>query len=254
MMPNLRRHRQHFAISVQQKNLAGWADKMEGPLDRSAPLFHSVHGQMSHLAVSAKVITNGRKLLRHAILAMCPDITSSEIYTALCSPDHAFLRLADLIPFCRSANVDPQLLRDMLLTYGIYADSIPRDKFIRFIDDEFTCKSLIIRLPPLLTDTQAAILSKLCKAIRSRRIQSSPASLDPISEVTTTSQLWIYVTRMSPKNSKVTSVQIASLCRLARDLNLTFSPEDLIEALFAFFGQKCESLNFAQFTRLMQRF
>jgi hypothetical protein len=209
---------------------------------------------MWQTAVSAKVIPNSRNSLRRAIVGAYPDVMSSQIYAALCPPDRECLRMADLVPFCRSANADPQLLRDMFLTYGVCTDSITRDKFIQFIDDEVTCNSLNTGLPPLLTDVQTAILSKLCKAIRSRRIQSSPASLDAISEVRTTSQLWIHVIRMSPKQSQVTNVRVASLCRLARDFNLTFSAEDLIDALFAFLGHKCESLDFAQFTRLVQTF
>jgi hypothetical protein len=142
----------------------------------------------------------------------------------------------------------------MFLTYGVYTDSIPREKFIHFIDDEVTCRSLIVGVPPLLTDVQIAVLSKFCKALRIRRIRSSPPSLDSVSEVMMVSQLWIHVTRMSPKKSQVANVRVALLCRLAKDLNLTFSAEDLIDALFAFFGQKCESLDFAQFMTLVHSF
>lgn len=68
------------------------------------------------------------------------------------------------------------------------------------------------------------------------------------------SQLWIHLCRLSPTRAKVTHLRVAALCQMASDLNMFFSAEDLIEALFTFFDQACEALDFEQFTRLMETF
>jgi hypothetical protein len=195
-----------------------------------------------------------RAVLRHAITEMFPTFTSSEMFSALKRTGKTNLRLSDLESICTSAGLGVEYLPRIFSPYGVYSDVIPRKKFIQFIDDEVTGKAMVVDFRDGLTDTQAAILSKFCRAIRSRRVHPSPLPRQVMSEPNCTAQLWSRVTRMSTTKDKVTTVRIASLCHIASLLNLTFSGEELIDALFAFLGVKCEVIDFTQFTKIFQAF
>jgi hypothetical protein len=199
-------------------------------------------------------LRQSRSLLRHAILNQFPSSTTSDIFSLLKHPHHSTLLFSDLSDLCLSVDLNPDSLKDLFVPYGVYAHEISRDSFIRFIDDEVICRQRTVVIPKSLTDLQSAILSKLCRGIRSHRVQASPLPKEIASERLETARLWSNATRMSSRKGVVSRLRIATFCRLARDLNLVFSPEELIDALFAFFGEKTEAIDFGQFAALFQAF
>ena len=196
-----------------------------------------------------------RKHLRSAIVRRFPNLSSKGIYDCVKKGDRAAIFFDDLYEICESAGIGRAALPEIFRTYGVAQGRIRREQFVMFLDDEVTVKEFLIDIPKALTDEQISILSRFCRALKSRRTQAifhSPNAAG--SEGISMSQLWIHLCRLSPTRAKVTHLRVAALCQMASDLNMFFSAEDLIDALFTFFDEACEALDFEQFTRLMETF
>jgi hypothetical protein len=204
--------------------------------------------------MTAKAIWLARSKIRHLIISDFAQLNSREICQAVKNPAVPDIRFVDLIPYCERAEVDPQLLPDIFASYEVSTDRIPLAKFIQFVEDEVTCKSLDLGIPKDLTFENRTILSKFCRAIRSRRTTGSPMPNEIISERASVGNIWAHLTRLSPSQMKVSVIRVAGLCHLAQDMRMTFSAESLIDALFQFLQQKVEFITFQQFTLLMDAF
>ena len=205
--------------------------------------------------MSGKLTGLNRKRLRSAIVRRYPNLSSKDIYESVKRSERAAIFFDDLYGICDAAGVSRALLPDIFATYGIAFGRIRKDQFVRFLDDEVTVKEFMIDVPESLTDEQISILSRFCRALKSRRTQSIFHSANGASsEGISMSQLWIHLCRLTPTRAKVTHLRVASLCQMAADLNMFFSAEDLIDALFTFFNNAMEALDFEQFTRLMETF
>lgn len=194
-----------------------------------------------------------RKKLRHCILNANIGKTASEIYEIVKPTEQRELLLSDLHKFCDSARIRKDLLPRILETYRVTGQMIRKRDFVRFLDDEVSIKETIA-LPDSLTGEQIAILSKLCRTMKSRKTQGAVSPHSMMTERSSISQLWVFVSRQASTTSRPTQLQISSLCTLASDLNLSFSSEELIDALFAFFGKQSEDISYEQFARLMECF
>lgn len=205
--------------------------------------------------MSSKVIEIYRKNLRHEIIKRFPTFSSREIYAALKSPNLPDLFFENLFPICESIEIPTSSLPNIFIPYRIFSNRISEERFINFLEDEVTCKSIPNKLPPNITDEQIAILSKLANAIRTHRTQATPSKKAGLcSERPSYSQQWIYLTRLNYNKGENAKVRLSSLLHFAAEMNLSFSPEKLLDAIFTFFEKKFDSINFEQFTHLMETF
>jgi hypothetical protein len=204
--------------------------------------------------MTAKAIGLARSKIRHLIIRDFAQLNSREICQAVKSPAEPDIRFVDLIPYCERAEVDPHLLPDIFASYEVSTDRIPLVKFIQFVEDEVTCKSLELGIPSDFSFENKTILSKFCRAIRSRRTHGSPLPNEIISERESVGNLWAHLTRLTPSQTKVSVIRVAGLCHLAEDMRMSFSAEALIDALFQFFQQKLDFITFQQFSLLMDAF
>ena len=60
--------------------------------------------------------------------------------------------------------------------------------------------------------------------------------------------------KFNPQGSDTNSLRVSSICRMAVELEMVDSAKEVIAAVFAFFGEKIEAINYDQFTRLVQMF
>lgn len=195
-----------------------------------------------------------RKKLRHCIFCHYPHKTSSEIYEIIKPSGRSDLFVSDLETFCESSRISKTLLPRILECHRITSQRIRKSDFISFLEDEVTVHQMTPTFPDSLTDEQIAILSQLFRTLKSRKTQAAISTNPLSSERSSTSQLWVSLCRLAPANSRTNEVPVSTLCRLAEDMNLSFSSEELIDSLFRFFESRLERLTYEQFARLMGLF
>lgn len=205
--------------------------------------------------MTSKIIEIYRKNLRHAIIKQFPTLSSREIYTAIKSPNLPDLFFENLYPYCESLEIPVNFLSNIFASYKVSSNRISEEKFINFLEDEVTCKAIPNKLPPNITDEQIAILAKLANSIRTHRTQATPSKKAGLcSERPSYSQQWIYLSRLNHGTSGSAKIRISSLLHFAADMNLSFAPEKLLDAIFTFFEKKIDTIDFEQFTHLMETF
>ena len=202
--------------------------------------------------MSAKNVEIARRKLRLQILDAFPNTPSAAIYDQLKKKERQNLFFED---FESIATIDKSLFPDIFLCYNVSSTRIKKDQFVRFLEDGVQTGEYCADVPASMSDEQIAILDRFCKTLKSRKTQGlAPSMCSGAMERSSVSHLWINLCRMSPNREKVTHVRVASLCQIAADLNMSFTASELIDALFTFFGTTFESLDFAQFTRMMETF
>lgn len=205
--------------------------------------------------MTSKTIETYRKNLRHAILKQYPTLSSKEIYATLKPSELPDLFFENLYPLCELLEIPINFLPSIFASYRVSSNRISEEKFINFLEDEVTCKAIPIKLPPNITDEQIAILSKLANSIRTRRTQAAPSKKAGLcSERPSYSQQWIYLSRLNHGTSDSAKIRVSSLLHFAADMNLSFPPEQLLDAIFIFFEKKIDTIDFEQFTHLMETF
>lgn len=205
--------------------------------------------------MTSKIIETYRKNLRHAIINQYPTLSSKEIYNTLKSSELPDLFFENLYPFCDFLEIPIKSLPNIFASYRVSSNRISEEKFINFLEDEVTCKAIPKKLPANITDEQIAILAKLANSIRTRRTQAEPSKKAGLSsERSSYSQQWIYLSRLNNGPSESSKIRIASLLHFAADMNYSFSSEELLDAIFTFFEKKMDTIDFEQFTHLMETF
>jgi hypothetical protein len=209
---------------------------------------NSVRYAMSHR------VAGYRRSLRHAILDQFIGQSSKSIYIQLKDPSLPVLFLRDLEQFCGPANVPISALPSIFSCYDVFTRRLSEEKFTIFLQDEVTCKGPQCRLSPELTEDQLKVLTEFAAAMKNRRTQAYWTKDGLSSERLLASSVWIALVRANPPGSGTKYVRLATLCRLADDLDLGIDIEDFISSLFLFFGAKTDRLDFTQFTQFMEAF
>lgn len=197
-------------------------------------------------------VAKDRRTLRHEILKDFVGIESRKIVDAIKSPDLPFITFEDLRPYCERAKIPFEKLTDIFSLYEVFKKKISPKKFVSFLEDEVTCKTLEPNLNPNLTEDQINILTEFAEAIKNHR--TTAISDETLSERSLISNMWIFVIRYNPNITNTKYVRLATLCRIANDLNLSFTTDEFIDAVFTFFGIRIDQLDFTQFVKLMQTF
>ena len=197
-------------------------------------------------------VAKDRRALRHEILKDFVGIESRKIFEVIKKPELPYITFEELRPYCKRANIPFEKLTDIFSLYEVFKKKICSKKFVNFLEDEVTCKTLEANLNPNLTDDQIQILTEFAESIKNHR--TTAIADEKLSERSLISNMWIFVVRYNPNITNTKYVRLATLCRISDDLNLSFTTEDFIEAVFTFFGARMDQLDFTQFVRLMQTF
>ena len=197
-------------------------------------------------------VAKDRRTLRHEILKDFVGIESRKIVDVIKSPDLPYVTFDDLKPYCQRAKIPFEKLTDIFSLYEVFKKKISPEKFVKFIEDEVTCKTLEKNLNPNLTEDQIRILTEFTEAIKNHR--TTAIADETLSERSLVSNMWIFVIRYNPNSNNSKYVRLATLCRIADELNLSFTTEEFIDSIFAFFGGKIDQLDFTQFVHLMEAF
>ena len=195
-----------------------------------------------------------RRNLRHQILDEFRGYSSEKIYYELKNPDLPCLFLADLQRFCEKGEIPVGIVPKILAPYRVYSNRISLSKFVSFLSDEVTCKLDENPLSNRVNDAHSQILTVFTDAIRSRRTQGNTCYDERRTENLQLSSMWVFLIKLNPPGSSDKYVRLATLCKLVDYYNLSFSVEEFIDAVFAFFGEKLDKLDFEQFALLMQAF
>lgn len=193
-----------------------------------------------------------RRALRHEILKDFQYVESKKIAESIKNPDLPFLTFEDLYPYCARAKIDPAKLTDIFSMYEVFKKKISPKKFVSFLEDEVTCKTIETNPNPNLTDEHIEILTNFAEAIKNHKLTA--ISGEKLTGRSLISNMWCFVIRYNTNNGSSKFVRLATLCRLADDLNLAFTTEAFIDAVFTFYGMKIDQLDFPQFVQLMQTF
>ena len=198
--------------------------------------------------MSGKVATY-RRQLRHAILDDYQGVPCEQIYKDLKNPELPTLFTQDLQKFYEPLGIPESQLSAILAPYGIATKRISVDKLKKFLEDEVTCKSEEGQLKGRVNDVQDRILTTFSNAIRTRKTQAGDGT-----GTVQMSSIWIYLVRMNPPGASDKVVRLATLCKLVDEYNLSFSVESFIDAVFTFFGEKIDQLDYGQFAALVRAF
>ena len=184
-------------------------------------------------------IAGYRRRLRHEILEKFQGIALEQVYEAIRNKEAPAMVIDDLKCFCDAAGIPVENLPAILAPYRVSAQRISLDKFKSFLDDEVLCKGEVADLTSRVTDEQAEILASFTSAVRTRSARANA---------------WVQLVRLNQPGVSDRHIRLATLCRLVDDYNLSFSIDSFIDAVFAFFGEKLDELDYDQFTALLQAF
>jgi hypothetical protein len=167
---------------------------------------------------------------------------------------------------CKSAKVPVTSLAGIFVAYQVFTARIPQVKFTRFLADEVTCKDPPVLLNPELTKEHINMLIALTSAIRNRKtrevaspgiVRGNPAKhagAEILSDPMMISSMWLAMMKYNPVGATENVLRLAALCRYWDSLDLTGDLEELITALFLYFRQKLDQIDYNQFADLMEAF
>jgi len=204
----------------------------------------------------ANRVASYRRTLRHEILKAFPGVALKDVSAKLRAPGQDCIRFADLAPYCCSATIPAAALPGIFSAYKVYVDRISEAKFINFLQDEVRFKLDQLPSSPNLSESQTAALRSFASIMKSRKTHDYRAG-GPSQRGSTPYQLsylWSYLTKLNSVQTDEKHVRVATLCRLAAELEIPVTAEEFIDALFAFYGRKLDQIDFNEFVRLMEAF
>lgn len=210
--------------------------------------------------MTTKETARYRKELRHAITNAYPHMDSLQIFNAMKKENEYVLFFEDLFEICQGANIPFNELKNIFASYQIFSKHLSKKNFIKFMEDEYSPMTTS-PLPNTLTKEQKEILQCFVHVLLERRTQASPPSNKNLvyvhslsSEKMLFSQHWIFAIKYNPPGSDDSRVRLAAFLKMIDEMNLPFSFDDFIDAIFNFFGQKIDSFDYDQFTRFIETF
>jgi hypothetical protein len=204
-------------------------------------------------------VAASRRALRHQILSTFPGVPLKVIFAQVKAAGESQITFPDLEPYCASINVPVKTLPAIFSVYRPFVTRISEEVFVTFLQDEVRFTSTEREVNHNLTDDQATIIKSFVGIVKSRKTHEYHSG-EPLGAKSQSlvgaryrlSFIWNYLPRLNPLHSGENVVRVATLCRLAAEMELPASTEDFIDALFAFFQRKLDQLNFNEFAQLME--
>jgi hypothetical protein len=206
-------------------------------------------------------VADYRRALRHEILCAYPGFYLNKIAQQIKSPDSKRIYLSDLHRFCESGQIPISSLPAIFSSYKVFIGRMSEQKFVEFLRDEVTCRHDEPPLNPALTDNQATLLTQFVAIVKSRKtrdympqVREKAGSPTLSGERYALSSTWSTLMRMSTGQGSEKYIRVATLCRIAAEIELQTTTEAFIDALFAFYGRRLDQITFDEFAQLMEAF
>ena len=183
-----------------------------------------------------------RKKLRQILADKFPCQTTETIYSNLIQKNATFLTFEDLKKYCALAKIPFESLGPMMAPYGARGVTyMSKKQFVSFFEDELYTSQPVFLLPKTVTAQQAKLLKHIVDSVKKR---TEPKFY----------QMWVFIIKYNPQGCDPNEIRVASICRMAVELEMVDNPKDVVAALFAFFGKKIEAINYDQFVMFVQMF
>lgn len=182
-------------------------------------------------------ITKERKILRTEIAKTHPGAKPKDIFDILVSDKAPVITFKTIAQYCEKPEIDTDHLMNIFGPYGVNDPFVSLPQWTEFLNDDFADYENGIHYGEHMTEKQNFILLKFMGILRTK-FGGSMASR------------WNAALARNPPNASNTTLRVSALCRIFRDTNLPFNPEEFVEAIFAFYDDKLETLTFNQFSQL----
>jgi hypothetical protein len=179
------------------------------------------------------------------------------------TPGENQIKFSDLDSYCAAAKVPTNALPGIFSAYRPFVARISEATFVKFLQDEVGFTSSECDPNPNLTDHQAAAIKSFVSIVKSRKTHNYHSTHPLLGDTQRDSSvgaryqlsfIWNYLTRLNSLQTGENVVRVATLCRLAAEMELRTSAEDFIDALFAFYQRKLDQIDFNDFVQLMEAF
>jgi hypothetical protein len=181
-----------------------------------------------------------RKDLRQAISDTFPTDSAVGIFDKIRQKSKLYIEMNDLETYCEKVLCPAAALEILFAPYGVKDLFINKLQWTAFMDDDFPVWT-DGPSPASLTDRQFFILSKFITHLRTKFGG-------------TVTQRWQAVLARNPPNTLNTELKLSAMCQLFAHTTLPFASSEFVDALFAFFGEKIDGINFAQFGNFLRAF
>ncbi|EAY06608.1 hypothetical protein TVAG_056020 [Trichomonas vaginalis G3] len=182
-------------------------------------------------------ITKERKILRVEITKAFPGAKPKEIFDKVVNEQAPVITFRTVAEYCEKPEIDTDHLADIFAPYGVNDPFISLSQWTEFLNDDFADYENGIKYGEKLTEKQNFILLKFMGILRTK-FGASMASR------------WNSALARNPPNASNTELRVSALCRIFHDTNLPFEPAEFVDAIFAFYDEKLETLTFDQFSQL----
>jgi hypothetical protein len=181
-------------------------------------------------------VVRHRNGLRQAVSDEYAGLDSDAIFDRLIPTAAAFIVPGNLERFCEKIECPAACLPSIFAPYGVKDLMITRKQWEAFMAEGLPTSVAVVPTDHL-DEKQYFILCKYVLGLKTK-FGDTQASR------------WAAALARNPPNSLNTTLHLTALCHLYENMNLPFSVAEFIDSLFAFYGERIETLTFDQFGQL----
>ena len=178
-----------------------------------------------------------RKRLRAEITKSFPGSSVKDIFEKIKMPNAPIVTFRTISQWCDRLDINPDNLHNIFGPYGVNEPYLNEEQWRTYMNDDFADYENFVKVGENLTEKQNFILLKFMGVLRTKFGSTMIAR-------------WNAALTRNPPNAPNTSLRVSALCRIYQDTNLPFDASEFVDALFAFYDQKMETLTFDQFSQL----
>ena len=182
-----------------------------------------------------------RKALRTQIEKSNLGLKPKQIFDKYKMPKAPVISFRAISEWCKPIDIDPENLNNIFGSYGVTEPYLNLKQWESFMNDDFANYENEERYGQTLSEKQNFILTKFMGVMRTK---FGSSMIDR----------WNHAIKRNPPNDSNVSLRVSSLCRIYQDTNLPFDASDFVDAIFAFYDEKLESLTFDQFSKLFSAY
>ena len=182
-----------------------------------------------------------RKELRAAISKSFQGLSPKNIFDKIKLPNAPIVTFRTIAQWCEPLEINPDNLHNI---FGPYCGNEPylnQDQWEKYLNDDFADYENVVKVGEHLTEQQNFILVKFMGVLRTKFGATMTAR-------------WNAALSRNPPNAPNTSLRVSAMCRIYQETNLPFDASEFVDALFAFYDEKLETITFDQFSQLFSAY
>ena len=181
--------------------------------------------------------TRQRKELRNIINKEFPGVKPCALFEKFKMPKAPVISFRTISQWSDKLEINPDNLSNIFAPYGVSEPYLSSQQWEKFLNDDFANYENDVKFGESLTEKQNFILIKFMGVLRTKFGASMISR-------------WNSALTRNPPSAPNTSLRVSALCRIYRDTNLPFDASEFVDAIFAFYNEKMESITFDQFSQL----